>query len=91
MKNLLTITLLLLSFYSKAQSKDTGTKYDTVVTSHDYLIILDSSSYSNLISLIGSITASQNKSAGFILNSVDGSRKNIFLQPHFALKPKNKK
>lgn len=92
-KSIILTTILLSALFSYGQTKNQAPKpeYDTVILSYDRLIALDSLTYNALLNLVGSIPANLSKSAGAILNAIDGSNKNVFLRPQYGLKPKQKK
>jgi hypothetical protein len=93
MKQALTLLLILTLSITYGQTKNQTPKpeYDTIIVSYERLIALDSLTYNALLNLVGSIPASISKSAGAILNAIDGSNKNVFLRPQYGLKPKQKK
>lgn len=88
---LLLLSTSILVGYSQSKTPQPKPEYDTVIVGYDRLVILDSTTYNALVNLVGSLPANISKSAGTILNAIDGSNKNVFLKPQYGLKPKNKK
>lgn len=84
------ITLMFLLTNVNAQNKKDTVLYDTVITSYNYIVILDSAGYVALKQFIGSIPPSANKMSGLILNMIDGTERNVIKQPVFGLKKRNK-